>query len=79
MSGCIQSVISLAASFVSALRFMAKMHCGLEKTLWSYRDLLLIRNQVEGWASPQERGLFLGLGNEALARVLGSGVWSRPS
>lgn len=65
MSGCIQSVISLVASFVSALRLMAKMHCGCAKTLWSYRDLLLIRNQVEGWASLQGRGLVLGMWNEA--------------
>lgn len=28
MSGCIQSVISLGASFVSALRLMDKMHGG---------------------------------------------------
>lgn len=79
MSGCIQSVISLAASFVSALRLMDRMHCARAKTLWPYRDLLPIRNGVEGWASPQGRGLFLGLWNEALTRALGPGVWPRAS
>lgn len=79
MSGCIQSVISLAASFVGALRLMDKMHCRRSKTLWSYRDLLPIRNGVEGWASLQGRGLLLGLWSEALTRALGSGVWPRPS
>lgn len=49
------------------------------KTLWSYGDLLPIRNGVEGWASPQGRGLFLGLWNEALTRALGPGVWPRAS
>lgn len=79
MSGCIQSVISLAASFVSASRLMDKMHCGRSKTLWSYRDLLPIRNGVEGWASPRGRGLLLGLWTEALTRALGPGVWPRAS
>lgn len=79
MSGYIQSVISLAVSFVSALRLMAKMHCGHTKTLWSHRDLLVIRNRVEGCAPSQGRGLFLGLWHEPLARALDSHEWSRPS